>query len=278
MKAKADLPYLEWTEPDSGAVVRLYADAITDESANLAAVVSQHPVEKGSKVTDHYRKDPETVSVTYLFSGAPLRVDLDDDMAGTVSAISLAYQTFAANKRPPVTKLDYPAGRTPGLELLNPFNAAQAGLGALGAALGIGGLPKQVTPSDVDGPPKLPNSVQGLTFNGDPRKRFDRAIETVRRLQTQGILVTVKTTFGPFENCGIIAAKIHRSPEMGTSGELALELEQLRFVESDIALALPIPLEPRALPAKTASASGGDEASDADAESVLHKLLHPGDK
>lgn len=262
MRPKADLPYLEWTEPATGATVRLYADVITAESANLGAVVTQHAVETGSKVTDHYRKEPETVGATYLFSGAPLRGDLDDDNPGTVGPVALTYVRSRAVKRPNTTELKYPPGRTPGLEILNPFNAAQVGIAALGGALGIGGLPKTVKPSDVAGDPKLPTSVQGLVFQSDPAKRFDRAIETVRRLQTEGILVTVRTTFGRFEDCGIIAAAVNKTPEMGTSGEIAFQFEQLRFVQSDVALALPIPAEPRAIPKKTASSAGSGDTVD----------------
>lgn len=256
-RPKADLPYLEWTEPSSGAVVRLYADAITGESANLGAAVSQHAVESGSKVTDHYRKEPETVHVVYLFSGAPVRGDLDDENPGNTAPVALSYARSRATRRPGVTPLKYPPARAPGLAILNPFNAASAGINALASALGIGGLPKQVTPSEIGGEVRLPTSVQGLVFATDPAKRLDRAIETVRRLQSEGILVTVKTTFGRFPDCGISQAAVNKTPEMGTSGEITFELEQLRFVSSDVALALPIPVEPRALPKKTASAAGG---------------------
>lgn len=259
MKPKSDLPYLEWTEPDTGAVVRLYADVITEESANLAAVVTQHAVEKGSKITDHYRKEPESIRVTYHFSGAPIRGDLDDDNPGTIGPTTLTYQRAPldrTSRRPDVTPLKYPPGAGPGLALLNPFNAAAAGLSALGGVLGLGGLPQQVTPSALQESGKLPTSVQALTFGTNPAKRLDRAIKTIRRLQTLGILVTVKTTFGPFSDCGILVAEVKRSPDMGTSGEISFEFQQLRFVSSDIALALPIPLEPRALPAKGAGAAG----------------------
>lgn len=266
MKPKSGLPYLEWTEPDSGAVVRLYADAITDESANLGAVVSQHAIEKGAKITDHYRKEPETVSVTYMFSGAPLRGDLDDETPGEVSPAQLKYPNSRAQRRADVTRLKYPPGPGPSLALLNPFNAINYGLNAL---LGDG-LPKQVDPSPV-GSGKLPASVQALTFANDPAKRFQKAIETVRRLQANGILVTVQTTFGPFPDCGIISAAPHRTPELGTSGEIVFSLEQLNFVTSDIALALPIPLEPRAIPKKTAGAAGAGAVDPKSGEASVAK-------
>ena len=96
----ADLPYVEWTDPDTGAVNRIYADAVTDESPNLPALVSTHAVEKGSKITDHYRKDSETVSITYAFSNAPIRGDLDPDNPGTRQPISLNYPPNKAQGAP----------------------------------------------------------------------------------------------------------------------------------------------------------------------------------
>lgn len=271
MKAKDDLPYLEWTEPDTGARKRLYADVITDESGNLGAVVTQHAVEKGSKITDHYRKEPEAVQCTYYFSGAPLRGDLDDDTPGSVTTVALRYETSRARKRPSTTQLKYESGPGPGLALLNPFAAASAGVSALGAALGIGALPKTVSPSQVDAS-QVPNSVQALTF-ASPPKRLEKAIETVRRLQTLGILVTVKTTFGPFEDCGILAAEIKKTPDHGTSGEIAFSFQQLRFASSDIANATPLPLEPRALPKKGAGAAGAKTADPAKPEATVGAKL-----
>ena len=269
MKSLDDLPYLEWTEPDSGAVVRLYADVITDESANLGAVVSQHAVEKGANITDHYRKESETVQVTYYFSGAPMRGDLDPDNQGSVQAQTLNYYPSGRVIRPGTTPLVYPPGPGPSLALLNPFNAIGAGINAL-----FGGkLPDSLTPSFIDQGQPLPSQINALSFPNDPAKRFQAAIETVRRLQANGILVTVKTTFGPFTDCGIISAQPKRSPEHGTSGEIAFSFEQLRFVTSDIALALPIPVEPRALPKKDASASGG-KPKDGNEESAARKAAH----
>ncbi len=272
MKALNDLPYLEWTEPDTGAVKRLYADVITDESANLGAVVTQHAIEKGSKITDHYRKEPEAVQATYYFSGAPLRGDLDEDTPGAITTVALRYETSRARNRPAVTPLKYEPGPGPGLALLNPFAAASAGLGALGAALGIGALPKTVSPSPLN-VSQTPASVQALTF-ATPPKRLEKAIETVRRLQSLGILVTVKTTFGPFEACGILDAAIKKTPDHGTSGEIAFSFEQLRFAQSDVANATPLPLEPRALPKKGAGAAGAKDAGAKPEATVGAKLVN----
>ncbi len=233
-----DLPYIEWTDPDTGAVNRIYADAVTDESPNLPAQVSSHAVEKGSKITDHYRKDSETVSITYAFSNAPIRGDLDPDNPGTVQQVPLKYQPNKAQGAP----------------LYTPGGLVSAGAGALAGALGLGPAP-------------LPKSFTPLTF-ASPVDRLTKLTDTVRDLQTRGILVTVKTTVGRFPDCGIISFAPKR--ETGGKASATFELQQLRFAVSDVALALPIPAEPRAIPKKTNSAAGS-AAAKGEEESAARK-------
>ncbi len=243
MRALDDLPYLEWTDPKSGAVSRIYADVITRESANLAAVVSKHAVEVGANITDHYRKDNETVSVEYYFSGSPIRGDLDPGNPG-------------ANE---VKELKYPPAPDNGAPILTPGGLTQAAVGGITNLLGLGPAP-------------LPKTLTVLAFDEQP-KRVQQTIETVRALQANGILVTVKTSFGRFEDCGIISASPERSPEDGDGGRIKFELEQLRFVSSDIAIALPLPEEPRAIPKKSSSSAGTDAVDSGSGKSSTFKKI-----
>ena len=241
MIALSELPYIEWTDPDTGAVSRIYADAVTDESPNLPAQVSSHAVEKGSKITDHYRKDSESVSITYAFSNAPLRGDLDPDNPGQRSKVALRYEPNKAKGAP----------------LYTPGGLVQGATGAIGGLLGLG-------------PPPLPKSFDPLTFAG-PVDRLSKVTDIVRDLQTRGILVTVKTTVGRFPDCGILNFAPKREP--GGKASATFELQQLRFVSSDIALALPLPVEPRGLPKKNSSAAGAGKAAQGEEESAARKGL-----
>lgn len=242
MRALDDLPYIEWADPKSGAVSRIYADAIKHESANLAAVVSKHPVETGANVSDHYRKDNETASIEYFFSGSPIREDLDPDNPGARE----------------VKDLKYPPAPTAGAPIYTPGGLTQAVTGGVASLLGLGPAP-------------LPKTLTVLAFDEQPR-RLEKAVETVRALQANGILVTLKTSFGRFEDCGIVGAAVERAPEDGDGGRIRFELEQLRFVTSDLALALPLPEEPRALPKKSSNSSGTDQVTDGGKSSALKKI------
>lgn len=240
MKPKTDLPYIEWTEAN-GAVQRFYADVIEAEGLKLPAVVTEHAVEKGANITDHYRKQLEEGSFTMFLSGSPIRGDLDPDNPGTLESMKLPLKPA---KRP---------------SLFGVSNLLNAGIGAATDALGLGG-------------PSEPTHMTVLKFDRQP-KRFDAALELVRRLQTEGLLITIKFTFGRAENMGITDAAFSRSPEDGDGGKIVLDAKQMRFVESDIALALPLPAEPRAIPKKTASADGAAAQAEGDKTTALRALV-----
>jgi len=240
MKPKSELPYIEWTE-SNGAIARLYADVIEAEGLKLPAVVTEHAVEEGSNVTDHYRKQLEEGTFTMFFSGSPIRGDLDPDNPGRISSEKLPIKPA---KRP---------------SLFGVSNLLNAGIGAATDALGLGG-------------PSEPTHMSVLKFERQP-KRLDSTLELVRRLQTEGLLINIKFSFGRAENMGITSAEFGRKPEDGDGGSVVFSAKQMKFVTSDVALALPLPVEPRALPKKTASADGASAQGEGDKTTALRALV-----
>lgn len=231
--ALTDLPYLEWTEPSTGELVRIYSDVVKDEAPNYPAVVTDHPVEQGSKIVDHYRKDPETFRLSMYFSGSPLRGDLDPDNPGTQRTFDLIKGQY-----PPGPPIFTPGGLTNAVGGL-----IASGTGAIATALGFGSAAP-------------PTSWQAIAFATDPRFRFRKIVTLIKRLQTEGILVTVGASFDTVDNMAIINAAAHRSADIGDGFELELDLKEVRFVTSDITFGAPIPVEPRAIPKKTGVNAG----------------------
>lgn len=222
----SQLPFIEWTEPASGEVKRLYADVMLAESANLPAVVTEHAVETGSVITDHYRKEPESASIKMYFTRTPLRGDLDPESPG-------------ATKHFPFVFPPYP----PGPPLYTPGGATAAIAGAIGSIFGGG--------------PSQPSGYDALAFDNPPT-RFEKSIELVRRFQTEGILCTFSTTFASFENMAILLCTPHREEDGSAAGILDFEAKQIHFVTSDIALAVPLTAEPRGQKKGSNSANGAD--------------------
>lgn len=239
-----DLPYIEWIEPDTGETVRLYGDVNKDEAIELPAIVTEHPVEKGSKITDHYRKDPETLRITLFFSGSPLRGDLDDDYSGSIISHPMKQGTYPPGA-PPYT----PGGL---------LQLAGKGLTAVGGALGLGA-------------PPAPTSIAGFTFDLPPIGRYAKALNTIRRLQTQGILVAAKTSTERIENLAILGGAGHRNEQTGDGAELELNFKEIRFVTSDVSFGTPTPVEPRAIPKKSNLNAGASETTGA-TQTALKKI------
>lgn len=235
MKTLSALPYIEWVE-DDGSTDRIYADVVTDEAANLPADATDFPVEKGITVTDNYRKAPEQFRLKMVFSGSPIRGDLDSENIGDKSNVKLTYRPFP----------DGPPLYTPG-------GATKAITGLIGA--GVNAL----TGGGSDGPPQ---TIRALTFDDPPFNRFEKILNQIRRFQSEGILVTIKSTFGRFENMSILDAQPHRSDSTGDGAELDLDCKELRFVSSESSIGAPLPKEPRALPKKTGANAGNGEEVD----------------
>lgn len=214
MRKYSDLPYLEWEEPKTGEVKRMYPDTCTAEQIGLPAVVTEHAVETGSKITDHYRKDNETSIVKMFFSTVPIRGDLDPDNPGEIKHFDFSLP-------------DYP----PGAPIYTPGGLTAAAKAALGSLFG-GGDPK-------------PTGYEALAFSSDPGDRIKLVLDLIRRFQTEGILCVFNTNLGRLENMGITLATGDSEQDGGDGAYLELNARQVRFVSSDIALAAPLPAEPR---------------------------------
>jgi hypothetical protein len=227
--ALSTLPYLEWTEPASGELVRLYADVVKDEAPVLPAVVTDHPIEHGTKIVDHYRQDPKTFRMSMFFSGSPLRSDLDPDVTSRPKTYNLIKGQYPDG--PPIYT---PGGLT---------NAIGSGISAGLSALGLGGS-------------GTPTQWTGIAFDVDPKSRFEKIVQLIDRLQAGGILVTCRYSFGTLDNLAILNAAPHRSAETGDGLELELDMKQVRFVTSDITFGAPLPVELRAIPKKSAANVG----------------------
>ena len=248
MRPLSSLPWIEWQEPDTGHTVRFYADLVRDETPGLPAIVTKHPIEKGSPITDHYRKDLETFRCTYYFSGSPLRGDLDTDNPGRVQTFDLPPADYSQQVHAP---LYTPGGLTQAVE-----GAIGAGFNAL---FGGGGKP---------------TSFQALGFDTDPMARFARVIETIRRIQTNGILVTLHTvTLGDFENMAITLATPKRSAELNDGMDLERNFEQVTTVSSDISFGAPLPKEPRGQIKKNGVNGNGTELEPQKKDSVAKAMV-----
>lgn len=251
-----DIPYIEWTI--GASVQRIYADAWTSEQISATATITVHAVETGSKVSDHYLPDQLTAKASLFISGSPIRGDLDPDFVGQNTTV-------------PFIRPQYP-NNTPLLSPGGLLNAAGSVVSSAASALGLGSKDP------------LPDHLTVFAFNQDPRGRLKKVLEQLLDLRQSATLVTVNfSKAGRVENLGISSISLQRTADDGDSGTIELEFQQMNFVSTQSAAAIPVPKEPRAKPKMDSVTFSATDANDADksfAEAVKQKAaqafgVHP---
>lgn len=227
MRPVDELPYLEF-EPDSGGTERIYADAWVSESIQMPALVTEHAVETGATISDHYLPQPIAAKVELFFSDSPLRGDLDPEFRARVTTL-------------PLNVPEYPK-LTP---LLTPRGLIAGATGAVAGALGLSG-------------PSMPTSYSALSFDTPPN-RVRKVLQQILDLRESRKLIAVGFSVVRLEDMAIREARIERQSKSGDGGSIVLDLVQVQFTETDVAVAVPLPLEPRGQPKKSANAGGTGE-------------------
>lgn len=243
MQPVSELPYIEYVTK-SGTTKRIYADAWMSEDLDATATATQHAVESGAKVSDHYQPDPVEIKCTLFFSEEPIRADLDSTVKGHTQTLPIAYPPYPNN-----TPLLSPGGVT---------NLVGSGVSALASAVGLG-------------PGGLPSSYSALKFDVPPG-RLRTAYQTLMQLRQDRTLIAIGTTVARLEDCAMTDIHIARKPEDGTGGAIELSLQQLTFVSTEEAKAVPLPLEPRGQ-LKSKDGKGKEGAVDPGAQTGILKGL-----
>lgn len=206
------LCYLEFVD-DSGQTRQLRPNLLVDEEINLSAEVTDYPVETGANISDHNRAQPDEVTVELLFTDAITRVDILSPRPEVIhQEVQVPDQPFSLTT------------------LTSTANLLAAGIGAL--------TPKQRFTLGAFAPPDKPRVIE--------------AYEVIQELRAKGKLVTVKTTVDVFEDMAIMTAQVKRNSGTGNGGNITLTLKRIRFVSSDVTLAIPLPKDKRSEKKKAA--------------------------
>jgi hypothetical protein len=238
-----NLPFIEW-EDDSGATQRLYADVLLSEETTLAASVSEHPIEAGADITDHYRPENETVDLVLIFTDSGTRGDLSPNAVGSERLVPLVYP--AARQQTDFQKA---------FDTFSPGALVRMGLNTLNP------------------PTPLPTSVKAFAFDAQP-SRGAEAFDTIQQIRLGAKICKVSTTIIDFIDMVLTSAKILRDDTTDQT-KVSVSFQRVRFVQTDVAIALPV--EPRAQKATKAGAQGTHpEEAEVDKRSFAKKLLNKG--
>ncbi len=219
MRPLDELPYVEYQD-DATGTARIYADVWETEDIDAPNLVTEHAVETPAIVSDHQRPEPIVATIRMFFSEEPIRGDLDVNFKGDVRSFELTIPEYPNN-----TPLLSPAGLS---------KQIGAGVGAIGAALGLGG-------------DAAPARATALRFNAPPG-RLRTAYAKFIKLRDEGKLVAVGFSVARLENLAITDVHIARSKESGSGGAIDLAFKQISFATTKTAAAVALPLEPRGQP------------------------------
>lgn len=244
MRAVELLPYIECS-PRTGGTERIYADSWEHEDLTLPTSVTEVPVESGARVTDHIRNEPITLKCRMVFSGSPIRGDLDRAHKGVVTTYPLNVPPY-----PNLTPLLTPGGLT---------KAVEGGIAAVANAIGLGG---------ADGA----KSATALMFPDGPPGRLREVITRLTQWREDKELFTVGASTVRLENMALVSLGCSRQADDGDSGALDLEFTQIAFVSTQVTLAVPLPLEPRGQ-GKKGGKSGAEPVPDGPKQKTVGAAL-----
>jgi hypothetical protein len=223
----------------------IWIDVSVREGHDIAADVTEHPVEAGANVADHIRPQPATITIEGMVTNHPIQLPGGAHHEGAkVSAAPIEIQGEKSLGR---------AGLIPGADQAN-------------AILGV---------VKIDLRSRRTFSATPLHFTR-PFDRVTAVHKALLNLFETRQLVTVVTALTTYQNVALTNLHVERS---GPGGRHRLEFQAtgrvLRVVNSQT-VELPAPVSPRALPKLSAGAQATTPITTSppiDARSLLAKIV-----
>lgn len=219
----------------SGSEKTVPYDVCVSERFENVTVVTEHPVERGSNITDHLREENARVSLEVFVSNHP---HTDSVKRGKFQNLDIEIPEY----RPPL--------------LPTPGSLTRNAVAAVGDLLS-GGAPKPVTlqfPEEFNRVQELEKLLSELRAKGQLFRVISHAVEV------DGLILERVT--------------LHKDGSTGDGANFSLDLRRIRIVETK-QVGLPVPQDLRAVSAVAAGAKAVQAASDlvGKKQSLLRKAL-----
>ncbi len=220
--------------PDDASVPYVGFDTTLAETHSNTAVITDHPVEIGSNVTDHIRPTPGEFSCVVFVTNTPIVA-----AGGTQTPANVAGITGDNS-----VSIDFPAAflvKPKGAPIFTPGGAIQALGGLIGSLFGDG----------------TPTSIAPLSFPA-PFDAIQSTYEALTKLQDAGVTMSVFTSILEYPSMAI--AKVEMPRTMSGGAEISLDFKRIVTVSTSSAVA-PVPTVPAGVPpsskgAQSTSGSG----------------------
>ncbi len=254
---------LFWVDPDSGETEILVFDAVVSLSPEDAVTITDHPVERGSNITDHARDEPERLSIEGIVSTVA-NVAVDDDAELSSLNLDVAARPAAGTR---TIELEVPS---PPIQP-DPNGLLQAGISALGNAL-TGG-PK-ATVNDTSQTRVFGRSARAVQQRS-PRNRIRDIYEKLLGAKTKHVLITVQTAVRDYFDMQIERVAAPQSTSAGQSVTFQLDLRRIRVADSET-VESPKPAEARGAVGRNRGTQNPKSDPNAEDKTELRSVLHQG--
>jgi hypothetical protein len=198
--------------PQTPGASPIYFDVVEQETVERDAEITQHPVEQGANIADHYRVKLNSVKLDVFVSQEPLDPSLH---AGGFGAFNV--QTLALPSYPDVPLLSNVA-----TILANPVGSVIRGL--------------RTPPTSVN-----VNALQWST----PFDSLTDLLNMLESLRTNSTLFDVVTKSWYYASFLLGAVTTKRDAKTGTGTQITLECKQVRLVTTQKVAAPALPLKPK---------------------------------
>ncbi len=238
---------ISYVSPDTGSIVVLQFDTVTDEVAAEAARVSDHPVEEGADITDYVRPELSRLSLKLVVGESPTHpvndvvmedVDgrglLSGQVYGQESDVSLTVQSSGVTRSPKSSRMVKSFQVEGGY---HPLTIPSVGGGFRLPTDGLS-VPTNGFKAPYVRPTAKPSewtevaglqTARFLTFD-QPVARREKFFNILWSLCSLGIPVSVETDLRSYERMLVLSVN---APKDGTDSiEFAVELRQLRTAQT----------------------------------------------
>lgn len=227
----------------------IYLDAVTSYDKNFKGRVTEHPIETGVSISDHFRSD----NPTFKISGVISSVDLSP----------IPYMTSIGGQRP--LNANYPAIPIVVSDLLSAVARwVPEGARQMGQWFGenVSGMSPVRNNYRKDVETLIETIMNGVYFNQD-RGRWENRItlSTIYEMEDNRVDKS-------YDNCVLTDYKVSEDPETGDALYLEMSFEQVRFATSEsVDTPAPVPNSPTGRGASTSKSRGGVSTKDTTASS-----------
>ena len=239
----------------NGETESIAVDAVLEEQHRSTAVISEHPVEDGSNVSDHVRADQDTISLEIFVTNTPIVEQPSENVSGSFSETNIAADAAPSRDGNPILS-------NPG----SPPTRLLLGILVPGSAAKWEAAPFL---EDTETAAAELRGATVLQFD-DVFDRVNFVYSVMQALLTTGTQIRIVTKLRTYEKMLLEEVTTPRDAKTGDAIKFNIVARQIRVVSTETVEAPPNPEQQRG---RTRTNRGAQQTDDATEEETSRASL-----